>query len=104
MNQRVYRLVNTYLSEVLFSDLKKLESKFVGSDVMCWKSGDDIVIMIEGSDVKLTGKIWYELTHHFSLSVSDVNIVIVRWIKKNLGVNKKLKMGECSYTRVMFGD
>ena len=70
MNRRVHRLVNTYLSEVLFSGLRELKSKFVGGEIRCWKSNDDIVIMIEFNEIKLSGKIWYILTNHFSLSVS----------------------------------
>jgi len=102
MNKSVYKIVNMYLSEILFSELEKMKSKFVGDDVMCWKSGDNIVIMIDGGDIKLSGNIWYILTNHFSLNASDVQTIMVDWVKKNLGVDRKLRLGNCSYTRVMF--
>jgi len=98
MNKRFYELVNTYLSDILLAGLVKMESKFVG-DILCWKSGNDIVIMIEDNNIKLSKKIWYELTNHFSLSVSDVHMVMVDWIKENLGINRKLTMANCSFMR-----
>jgi hypothetical protein len=99
MNDRVYKLVDTYLSEILFDGLRKIESKFYGGDVSCWKSKDDIVIMIEGNYIKLSGKIWYILTNHFGLNAHEVYMVIVGWIRNNLHIYKSLTMGDCSYTR-----
>ena len=101
MNHRVYKIINTYLSEVLFSELREIKTRFTGNDVRCWKSKDDVVIMIEFNEIKLSGKIWYILTNHFSLSVSDIHMIMVGWIKGNLGINRTLVMGECSYTRSM---
>ena len=101
MNNRLYKLVSTYLSEVLFRDMVKMNSKFLVGDISCWKSDWDcgITIMIEGSELKLTKRIWHELTYNFSLSVNEVHMVMVVWIRENLGINKRLTMAECSYNR-----
>ena len=99
MNRRVHKLVNTYLSEVLFSGLRKKESKFLTDTIYCLSNGGDVTIMVEGNEIKLSGKIWYELTNHFSLTVSDVHMVMSLWIKENLGIDRKLVMGDCVYTR-----
>ena len=97
MNKRKYKLVNTYLSEVLFHDLEKMDSKLSG-EVMYFNY-NDTTIMIEGNFLKLSKKIWYELTEHFSLNVYDVHMVMVGWLKENYGITKRLVMAECSYTR-----
>jgi hypothetical protein len=47
MNHRVYKLVNTYLSEVLFDGLKKVETR----DIDCWACSNNITIMIEGNNI-----------------------------------------------------
>ena len=97
MDKRKYKLVNKYLSEVLFSDLKKMECKFVG-DIGYWSSGDDVSIMIEDNDLKLSKKLWYTLMEHFSLSLDEIHMVMVGWVKENLGITEKLCLGKCSYT------
>ena len=98
MNHRRYKLVNSYLSEVLFDGLTKMDCKFVGK-IMCWKSKDNIVIMIEDDFIKITSTIWYELTNHFGLTVPEIELVIIKWIKDNLGIDRKLTMADCSYKR-----
>jgi len=99
MNKRFYELVNTYLSDILLTGLVKKESKYLTDTIYCLSNGGDVTIMVEGNEIKLSGKIWYELTNHFSLSVSDVNMVMSVWIKENLGIDRKLVMADCVYTR-----
>jgi len=95
MNHRVYKLVNTYLSEVLFDGLKKVETR----DIDCWACSNNITIMIEGNNIKLTDKVWYELTNHFGLSTFEVQTVMVGWIRENLHIYRPLFMGDCTYTK-----
>ncbi len=102
MNKRLYKLINTYLSEVLLCDLVKVESKFLVGDISYWKSDIDITIMIDGSELKLSKKIWHELTVHFSLSVYEVHMVMVGWLRENLGITKRITMAECSYNRSIY--
>ena len=100
MNHRMHKLVKIYLSEVLFNGLKRLESKFNGSKVEYWKSPNSYcVIMIDGNEILLSSRIWHELTEYFSLSVPEIHMVLVEWIKENLGIDRELILGECSYTR-----
>jgi len=99
MNHRVYKLVNTYLSEILFNGLKKVESNFTGSDIECWACSNNINIMIDGNYIKLTDKVWYELTNHFGLSTFEVQTVMVGWIRENLHIYRPLFMGDCTYTK-----
>jgi hypothetical protein len=99
MNNRLYKLINTYLSEVLFRELVKMDSKFLNEEISYFKSDCGIVFMIEDGKLKLTKRIWHELTYNFSLSVNEVHMVMVVWIRENLGINKRLTMAECSYNR-----
>ena len=99
MNKRKHKLVNIYLNEVLLANLKKMDCKFVGGDFEYWTSENNVAVMIEGSTIKLSKKVWIELTDHFSLNVNDVHMVMSGWIKENLGINRKLTMANCSFMR-----